>query len=361
MCSGVAVTMVAVVGLAVLLRRGLRGWRVAVFHTVPLGVVYLLWLQFAPKGQDAGNYRSESPARVLKFVLIGIQAAFARLGHVPGVGIALGLVLVGGLVVLFRGRGLHTPLGPLAAPLALLAGALVFLIVTGVLRSGQGALLFLANGTGPERARDSRYVYVIAAMVLPALALAADALIRLKWQLAIPIVAVLLVGLPGNIHQLMSPSEYFANSRAFRAWILEVPRLPYAEQLSGSQRLVPIDGQRYAAEGLTFGWLIDSAGRIPAPPALAPNVRATMVLRLFLLPKVVNTPRECVPAPKSSVRVLQTQETLTLQGGGAYIRYVPQGKARSLVARFKPGSYVALAGPMRLRVNPDGTGVRLCE
>jgi hypothetical protein len=331
-----------------------------VFHSVPLGVAYLAWSQFAPKGQDAGNYRSESPARVLEFVWIGVQAAFARLGHVPGVGIALALVLVGGLFVLFRARG-RQPLGRLAAPLALLAGALVFLVVTGVLRSGQGALLFLANGTGPDRARDSRYVYVIAAMLLPALALAADALIRWKWQLAIPIVAVLLVGIPGNIQQLMSPSEYFANSRAFRAWILAVPRLPNAEQLSGSQRLVPIDGQRYAAEGLTFGWLIDSAGRIPAPPGLAPNVRATMVLRLFLLPKVVNTPRECVPAPPSSVVLLQTQETLTLQGGGAYIRYVPRGKARSLVALYKPGSYVALAGPMRLRINPNGTGVMLCR
>src|SRR6185369_9091996 len=40
LCSGVAVTMVVVVGLATLLR---RGWRIAVLHTVPLAAVYGAW------------------------------------------------------------------------------------------------------------------------------------------------------------------------------------------------------------------------------------------------------------------------------------------------------------------------------
>ena len=40
MCSGVAVTMVIVVGLASLTR---RGWRVAAFHTAPLAALYGAW------------------------------------------------------------------------------------------------------------------------------------------------------------------------------------------------------------------------------------------------------------------------------------------------------------------------------
>ena len=48
LCSGVAVTMTVVVGLAVLLRRGFRGWRVALFHTAPLAVAYALWSTLAP-------------------------------------------------------------------------------------------------------------------------------------------------------------------------------------------------------------------------------------------------------------------------------------------------------------------------
>ena len=104
LCSGVAITMVFVVGLAAVLRRGRRGWRRALFHTAPLALVYLVWLLVAPKGQSAGNYHSQSPSQVLRFVFVGIEAGFARLGHVSGLGFALGLVLVAGLVVLFRGR-----------------------------------------------------------------------------------------------------------------------------------------------------------------------------------------------------------------------------------------------------------------
>ena len=43
MCSGIGPVMVGVVGLAVLLR---RGWRMAVFHTVPLAVIFLAWFVY---------------------------------------------------------------------------------------------------------------------------------------------------------------------------------------------------------------------------------------------------------------------------------------------------------------------------
>ncbi len=132
LCSGVAVTMTIIVGFAVLLRRGRRGWRVALFHTAPLGVAYALWSKLAPKGQNAENYRSQSPTQITKFMLVGFEATFARLGHVAGIGVALAIVGVVGLALMFRTRGRHAPLGELAAPIALLAGSAVFLIVTGV-------------------------------------------------------------------------------------------------------------------------------------------------------------------------------------------------------------------------------------
>jgi hypothetical protein len=361
LCSGVAVTMVVVVGIAVLLRRGLRGWRLALFHTAPLAVAYLLWSTLSPAGQNAGNYRTQSPTQVLKFVGIGVEAAFGRLGYVTGVGIALAIVLGAGLFVLFRGRGWRPPFGRLGVPIALLAGALLFLSVTGVLRSGQGALLFLVTGTGPERARDSRYVYVVAAMLVPALALAADALVRLKWQLAIPIVAVLLVGLPGNINLLRTPTVYFANSQATRKTIVALPTFPNADQLRDSSRLLPLEGGRFAAEGLTYRWIVDAAaaGKFPKPSALNPTVRATAILRLFLVPKIVNTPVQCAPAPATLVKVFDRQDTFTLQGGPAYVWYAPVGHAKSAIQLYKSGTYVALAGPLRIRINP-APGARIC-
>ncbi|MBC7859724.1 MAG: hypothetical protein H7Z39_13325, partial [Burkholderiaceae bacterium] len=138
MCSGVSITMVVVVGAAVFLRRGRHGWRVASFHTVPLAGVYLVWLVLAPEGQSAGNYRSHSLPEILRFVGIGIQSAFARMGQVPGVGLALGVILIAGFVVLLRGRGRDARFGELAVPVALLLGGLVFLFATGLVRAGEG-------------------------------------------------------------------------------------------------------------------------------------------------------------------------------------------------------------------------------
>src|SRR5262249_8693971 len=157
------------------------------------------------------------------------------------------------VVLALRSRRPWFPLGELAVPIALLAGAIAFLLVTGVARAGQASLL------GPERARLSRYVYVTAALSLPALAFGADAIAR-RWRaLTIPIVVVLLLGVPGNIHQLMHPDRLFANSRFTHAEIVAVPRLPLAEQLRGSRQPVVIQNPRFALEGLTYGWLVAGA------------------------------------------------------------------------------------------------------
>ena len=65
--------MVAVVGLSALLR---RGWRAALFHTAPLGLVYVVWwLAFDAQAPDV-------------FARAGIVAAFG--------GIASGVVAIGG-------------------------------------------------------------------------------------------------------------------------------------------------------------------------------------------------------------------------------------------------------------------------
>src|SRR6185312_15290123 len=113
---------------------------------------------------------------------------------------------------------------------------------------------------GPEHARTSRYVHVVAAMVLPGLALAAATLIRHWRPAAIFVVALLLVGLPGNIDKLASYADVNRSAfvRARRPYILTAPRLPLAHQLPRSVVLAP---------RLTLGWLIDSlpSGRIPEP------------------------------------------------------------------------------------------------
>jgi hypothetical protein len=368
MCSGVAITMVAVVGATVFLRRGLTGWRAALFHTAPLAGAYLLWLSLAPKGQPAGNYHAQNVSQVWRFVVIGFEAAFARQGQIPFIGFLLGAVLVVGLVFALRGRGSLFPLGPLASTFALLGGALLFLVLTGIVRAGQGGLLFLLNASGPERARESRYVYLIAAMALPALAVGADALIA-RWRyLAVPLVIVLLLGLPGNIHRLMNPQDLsqFGNSAATRAEIVALPRLPLANQLRGSRRLLAIQSPRFAQEGLTYGWLVAGAesGRIPDPGPLNPVVASTWTLQNFLVPTSVTRAVElhCAPAPASSILVLEKGDQLTIERGSVAITYVPLAGAPSLrTPPVKPSTLVALAGPLRVRIVPASKGVLLCS
>jgi len=376
-CSGVAVTMTIIVGLAVLFRRGRRGWRAALFHTGPLAVAYALWSKFAPKGQSAQNYRSYSPTQIGKFVLVGIEATFARLGQVPGIGVALGMVLIVGLVVTLGTRGRRAPLGALGPPIALLAGGVVFLIVTGIARAGQSVLLAQLAGTGPDRARDSRYVYLVAAMVLPALAVAADALIRRWRQLAIPIFVLFLIGVPANIHTLAtcapvkgtgrcSPSSLppFANAALTREQILAVAHLPFANQLRNSKIPVPIS--RLVPEGLTFGWLLDGAasGKIPGPGPLSPFQIATFVRASFLAPVAQTSPTRCSPAPKIAIRVLKKGQTLTFESGRVVVRYAPLGSTPSFPATInatnQPSTVVALVGPLRLRIVALSARVMVC-
>src|SRR5262249_55750380 len=100
MCSGVAIAMTIVVGIAMLLR---RGWRIALLQTAPLAVAYALWSHFSPKGlAPATRYQSQTPVQVVKFVGIGIGAIFGRLTHVPFLGLVLALVAIVGLVLAIR-------------------------------------------------------------------------------------------------------------------------------------------------------------------------------------------------------------------------------------------------------------------
>ena len=269
LCSGVALTMIIVVGLAMLVR---RGWRIALFHTGPLAALYLAWRFVAPtqaKGQSPAAYHSQTLVQVMRFVVVGVEAIFGRLGQLPGVGIALALVLVAGFVMIYIRDGLTAFRGRLAVPIALVAGAFVFLVVTGIFRAGQGGGLVFIAGSGAERARQSRYVYLGAAMVLPALAVAADAVSKQWRQLTVIIVALLSVGIVGNIEQFtpVKRHSYFFPGPGEQKFILAAPRLAVAHELPRSVVVI----------GPTIGWLVDSlpSGRIPGPGPLTPAEVAT--------------------------------------------------------------------------------------
>jgi hypothetical protein len=186
MFSGVALTILVVVGLTMLLR---RGWKVALLQTLPLLVVYGTWFVFY--GRDAGNGAPRStPSEVLQFAWQGWKGTYRELGNLPGLGIVIFAVMVVGLAGFVVERGPRRALHDGALPLSMLAGSVIFMVTAGLTR---------VNLVGPAFGSTSRYLYVVAALSVPALALALDTLAR-RWHVVFPIALVLLLApVPGSI------------------------------------------------------------------------------------------------------------------------------------------------------------------
>lgn len=350
MCSGISVAMAIVVGIAMLLK---RGWRIALLHTAPLAVAYAIWSLVSPDGESAAIYRTQSPLQVVKFVAIGVGSAFGRLGEVPLGGLGVALVMVTGLVWMLRGAGLGALRGRLALPAALLAGAGVFLLVAGLVRSGQAGPIADSVGVGPGRARQSRYVYLTVAMILPALALAADEVARRRRQFAIAVVLGLVVGVPGNVRELATYTNQSSVERAkFRAAVLEAPRLPLARELP--EAMSPGIPKTFA--GLTLGWLIDSvsSGRIPDPPRRTAVDVANQTLRMALRTAKQPATRECRTFAEPGEVVLDALQRVTLKSGLASIAYVAPDGTVSASLPFQPKTLRLMVDSFRMRFQPLG-------
>jgi hypothetical protein len=263
LCSGVAIAMIGVVGLATLLR---RGWRIALFHIGPLAIVYVAWYL-----HYAGSAAHVSDLSVLvDWLRTGAGAVFDALAQVPFVGWALALMLVVGLVLAWRGYDDGTQRRRQgAAVAAMLVGAFGFLLISGINRA-----VF-----GTQFAASSRYLHIVAALLLPALAVAGDALIRLRRAFAPVVFALFLVGLPGNIGDTgdsFSPHHFFVN---YEQTMRSLPRTPLASQVPKDLRPELVN-----APVITIGWLLEAAhsGRLAAPRASTVREAATDRLRLSL-------------------------------------------------------------------------------
>jgi hypothetical protein len=332
-----AVSMTVTVGYAMLMR---RGWRVALFHTAPLGAIYLLWLEFAPKESAPAYYHTNSPLEVFRFVAVGLRASFGGLGQLPGVGLAIAVAASQ------RDRA--------AVPLAMFAGAITFLAITGVYRSGESnGFALIYRGFGPEHARTPRYIHVVVALMLPAIALAAQYVIRNWRRAAIVVVAVLLVGVPGNIDKLVHYTDRSPIIQARRPYVLAAPRLPIARRLPPSVTLAPF---------LTLGWLVDSlpSGRLPKPGPRSPAANARETLDLTLGASDTPQTTRCQTLRAPTTRVFARGDRITLRSGSVQLLAVGAPVAAS--KPLTPSTVVVLAGPLRLRITPGSSAnpVVLC-
>ena len=337
MCSGVAVTMVIVVGIAALLR---RGWRVAALHTVPLGVVYLAWWARYSRGRYVVG---GTPREILAWTISGVAGLFSGLGEIPGVGWAVALVLVCGLGLVVRTRGVAAFGDRLSMPTALLIGVIGFLVITGYDRGRLGASL----------ASSSRYLHILGALVIPAIAVAIDAIIRYSKTFGRLALAALLVGIPGNVAYARDRARSDeATARATRQVMLSVPAMPLALHVPRALRPEP-----NLASQVTLGWLLDgvASGRIPTTRPAGATRLLTDRLRLSLMELDRPSDHPCRALVSRTVVRLDTGEEVGLGRGNLFVQLV-SGRAHSTLVSFghalgNPGrehTLVAIRGPLAL-------------
>ncbi len=351
MCSGVGIVMVVIVGLATLIR---RGWWAALVNTVPLGLVFgIYWLVERPG--LVSIYGRPSIEVIVRWVRSGAIGTFRAIGHYPAVAILLAVLLVVGWVLVVvqpDGRSRRR----LAAPFSLLAGGLVFSALTA---EGRWYL-------GEQAARAGRYLYVGAAFVLPALAVAADAVAH-RWKAATPVlVLLLLIAVPANIGEFDDTpfgASYFAAERGI---LTSVTRVPAADQVPRSVRPIP---DAYLPPGLTIGFLRDAQrqGRLPVSThPLTAAEAAQLTVRLGVAQMAVRLlPPTCDPVagpvdidpPKGAVYRFTSPLLITPLRGK-----IPQSKPVAFAPVNGQQLTIELAG-MQLRVSAPALGghVALCR
>lgn len=180
--SGVSLTMTIVVAIATLLR---RGWRPAALLVAPPTIVYFVW--YAGWGRYATAVEQESLSTSLQkapeFVWHGLVAAVDAVTGLAGTGPVLLVLLT--IWIVWMNRPTQEPWPPV---LALFVGAPIFLLLIDIRRSGLG----VAAAAAP------RYSYAVLALLLPAAALAATALLaRRPLRVLIVLAATALLCLVG--------------------------------------------------------------------------------------------------------------------------------------------------------------------
>jgi hypothetical protein len=349
MSSGIGVTMVAVVALAVLVR---RGWRAAAFQAAPLALAYLVW-HFVIARDDLRSQDFSGPLDVLRFARTTIATGFDGLAQVPGLGWVLAGLIVGGVVLAWRGRPFDQLRKVAAAPAAMAVGAFAFVLITA---SGR-------VGFAPDIERSTRYIHVFSVLLLPIVAVAADAVMR-RWRAAVPVLAAFLVAsLVGNVKDFSRERAYAGEFlEGYRTGMLAVSQAQVADQVPRDLR-----PERSLAPYVSIGWLLDGvrAGRIPAPDDISPEVRATTELRVAMQETPGHRPGSCEAIAPGTPVTLRAGSSLRMRGEGQlWLGYTDATGAVGLLPyRWRGVPVVAYAGPLTVTAAsvPEGQPVELCD
>jgi hypothetical protein len=348
MSSGVAVAMIGVVGVATFIR---RGWRAAAFHVLPLAALFLVWWSHYGSRPNSHDFSA-----MVSWVRRGTAGVFDALGQVPLVGWLLAAMLVAGMVLAWRDGPWEERRRKLAMPTAMLLGAFAFEVVTAVNRSGFGVQL----------ATSSRYLHIVAALLIPSLGVAGNALYRQRRVFGPIVVALFVVGMPANLGKTTDsfpPEQYFA---AYQRMVRALPRLELASNVPQSVRPELIN-----APWMTVGWLRQEAkaGSIPKPSRAASSLEAfTYRLRLGLQ-QIDGTPgASCTPLRAPVEQRLKKGDSVIVRGPVQVslvddvtgLRSLPVSYGSSFLVPGFEHTLRDVVGPMTLRLTHGFGPAELC-
>lgn len=364
MCSALGIPMVMMVSLAVLMLHGLRR---ALLNALPLALFFLSWWFIFPKPGGAMNFDPGGPLLWLSFIEHGISAAIRGLGQFKTVSICLALIWVAGGFIAFGTRSAGS-VGRLqfTTYCVSVSGALLFLLFAAIGRvaSAKGPLGLVTGSV--LSAESARYLYVIAALLLPSLVLAADLVARkLRFAPAF-LVPLFMFGLPGNINALAKPKGIVYNNdfqEENRRVVLAALESPAFATAPDDMLVVP------HSQVVTLGWLRHArdSGKVPRLDDLDTRHvdRATAMMSLAL---ATSHGEDCRPVKIDSVIGLDQGDSLSFHVAGeppVEVHYLPSDGGEPVKIRFPMTlgvSALATYGPIDVRVMPDPqlSGVSHC-
>jgi len=352
MFSGVGVVMVGIGATVVGLR---RGWKSAMAHAIPLMGLFITWFILY------GRHRQGEPAPrpTLGLLLRGVvwslvDTAEALTQHWA----AATLIAVFGILGLVLGMGAQSrfPFTRHGAVItAMILGMMAQVVLTNFGRAGGFPI-----GHGLTA---GRYLYLFLALGLPAVAWSLSN-VSARWPpLTVPMMVLLLVGLPGNIHQLtLSGMDRFVLGSKDNVLVMaavsnqtDTPR-----ELEPDLNLMPF---------VTVGWLRDGyrAGRIPSPPIIAPSSRANVLINFSFQQTFKDTNMTCAPTGETPIR-LKPGDVLQIDARHVMLTNVdpPNGSvgyASQLLGQADGPVRLAAVVPVRVVVGPEPSeaGISVCR
>lgn len=321
--SGIGIAMVAVAGATAYLR---RGWRAAAVAVGPPAVAFAVWLVgFGRSALDIplGPFKA---AQVPRFVWWGIAATIERTVGVPGASVFVTGTL---MVWLLARRG--SLRGRLAVPAACLLGTVTFLAIAGARRAGLG-LAF---------AHSPRYLYIAAALMLPAIGVVLSDLAgrRLVTRTAAGMLLAVFA-VPGwwlIVRQAEATALY---EQQLRRTILAAAFL----DLSPAEVLSPLPEPRHTPN-LQYDELLEmrEARKLPPPVgvALSDELSALEGLQITVSQSARLLPAGTAPRPRLAEA---TDLVVVLREEGCFL-FAPRSSEARLVLEVEAPASIAVSGP----------------